>query len=191
MSKIICVGVAVRGRSRLLRAGLLASTALVGLGGLLASGGARAQTYTVTSASGDSSGTVAGTLSWAIAQVNANTATTSSIPQVITLQFGLGAIALSGPLSPILNSVTILGNNDTISGANATRVFFIGVDNATMTSPQGASASTTSIVAQRQQVTINNVTLASGLAQGGAGSGSGGGGLGAGGAVFVNQRAPM
>jgi len=83
---------------------------------------------------------------------------------VINLQTN---VTLSGPLSPIFNSVTINGNGFTISGNNTTRIFMIGVDTATQTSAAVAG----SIIAQRPQVTISNVTLSSGLAQGGAGAG--------------------
>ena len=60
----------------------------------------------------------------------------------------------------------------------------VGVDTATQTSAGVAG----SIIAQRPQVAINNVTLSNGLAQGGSGSG---GGMGAGGALFVNQSADV
>jgi uncharacterized protein with beta-barrel porin domain len=123
-----------------------------------------------------------GTLSWALAQLNGS----SAANQVINIETN---VALSGPLSPIFNSVTINGNGFTISGNNTTRIFMVGVDTAT----QQSAAVAGSIIAQTANVNINNVTLANGLAQGGAGGagglsgGSGGGGLGAGGALFVNQ----
>jgi hypothetical protein len=118
-----------------------------------------------------------GTLSAALAQVNASTPPGGFI---INLQTN---VTLSGPLSPIFNSVTINGGGFTISGNNTTRIFMIGVDSATQTSAAVAG----SIIAQRPQVMISNVTLSSGLAQGGGGASGGGGGMGAGAALFVNQ----
>src|SRR4051794_28684140 len=53
----------------------------------------------------------AGTLSYALAYANAQTG-----PVTINISSGLG-IKLSGPLSPIFNSVTINGNGATIDGA--------------------------------------------------------------------------
>ena len=150
---------------------------------LLVPGQACAQIYNVTiandpgtSASGSTGGP--GTLSWALAQVNA----TGSSTQVVNIQTD---VTLSGPLSPLFNSVTINGNGHTVSGGGTQRIFMVGVDSATQTS----AAATGSIIAQSQNVTINSLTLANGLAQGGAGGG--GGGLGAGGALFVNQSAKV
>ena len=121
----------------------------------------------------------AGTLSYALAYANAqSSAVTINIETNVTL---------SGPLSPILNSLTVNGNGNTISGNNSQRIFFIGVDSAT----QSSAAVAGSIVAQTQNVNINNVTLANGLAQGGAAGTGGGGGMGAGGALFVNQSATV
>lgn len=128
--------------------------------------------------SSDGSTTV-GTLSWAIAQANAFFG-----PHVIDIQTD---VALSGPTSPILNSVTITGNGHTIDGGGATRIFMIGVDAATLASTEAIG----SILAERPQVVINNLTLADGLAQGGDGGNGGGGGMGAGGAIFVNQTADV
>jgi uncharacterized protein with beta-barrel porin domain len=150
---------------------------------LLAPGQACAQIYNVTiandpgtSASGSTGGP--GTLSWALAQVNA----TASSTQVINIQTD---VTLSGPLSPIFNSVTINGNGHAVSGGGSQRIFMVGVDSVTQTSAAVAG----SIIAQSQNVAINSLTLANGLAQGGAGGG--GGGLGAGGALFVNQSAKV
>lgn len=130
-----------------------------------------------TSSSGATGG--AGTLSYALAYANAQ-----SSPVTINIQTN---VTLSGPLSPIFNSVTINGNGNTISGNNTTRIFMVGVDEATRSS--GAVAG--SIVASRPQVSINSVTLASGVAQGGNGGSGGGGGMGAGGALFVNASADV
>jgi uncharacterized protein with beta-barrel porin domain len=150
---------------------------------LLVPGQARAQTYNVTIAndpgtSAAGSTGAPGTLSWALAQVNA----TASSTQVINIQTN---VMLSGPLSPLFNSVTINGNGHIVSGGGTQRIFMVGVDSATQTSAAVAG----SIIAQSQNVAINSLTLANGLAQGGAGGG--GGGLGAGGALFVNQSAKV
>jgi hypothetical protein len=171
------------GRATRTRSALLAGTALVGASLALATG-AHAQTVinvTVASDTGTTSAGAtggAGTLSAALAQVNASTPPGGFI---INLQTN---VTLSGPLSPIFNSVTINGNGFTISGNNSQRIFMVGVDTATQTSAAVAG----SIIASRPQVTINNVTLSNGLAQGGGGSG---GGMGAGGALFVNQSADV
>jgi outer membrane autotransporter protein len=149
-----------------------------------------AQTTIVVNAGVDpgttSSGlTQAGTLSAAIAEVNA--AGGSGPPYTIQIA---GNITLTGPLSPILNSVTIVGNGNTIT-ANNTRIFMVGVDTATQTSAQGNPPTSSSIISQRQQVSISNLALSSGVAQGGTGGAGAGGGLGAGGALFVNQSADV
>ncbi|MGM4870178.1 hypothetical protein AB7645_02985 [Bradyrhizobium sp. 956_D2_N1_5] len=147
--------------------------------------GARAQTVinvTVANDTGTTSGGStggAGTLSAALAQINASTPPGGFI---INLQTN---VTLSGPLSPIFNSVSINGNGFTISGNNSQRIFMVGVDTATQTSAGVAG----SIIADRPQVAISNVILSAGLAQGG-GNGAGGG-MGAGGALFVNQSADV
>ena len=76
-------------------------------------------------------------------------------------------VHLTGPLSPIFNSVTINGNGHTIDAGGTTRIFMIGVDLATMNDPDWAG----SIIAERPQVAINDLTLANGLAHGGSGGG--------------------
>jgi hypothetical protein len=129
--------------------------------------------------------TQAGTLSAAIAEVNA--AGGSGPPYTIQIA---GNITLTGPLSPILNSVAIVGNGNTITASN-TRIFMVGVDTATQTSAQGNPPTSSSIISQRQQVSISNLALSSGVAQGGTGGAGAGGGLGAGGALFVNQSADV
>jgi autotransporter-associated beta strand protein len=121
----------------------------------------------------------AGTLSWALAQANA-----SPGPHTINITVD---VALAGPLSPIFNSVTIEGNGHTIDAGGTTRIFVVGVDLATMNDSRWAG----SIIAERPQVAINDLTLANGLAQGGNGVGGAGGGLGAGGALFVNPSADV
>ncbi|WP_295431294.1 hypothetical protein [uncultured Thiodictyon sp.] len=100
----------------------------------------------------------AGTLRYAIDQANANPGST------INLQSSLGTITL-GSMLPLLNaSVTINGNGNTVSGGNQYRVFF----------------------AQQGTVSLNNLTIANGKAQGGNGGLSAGGGAGLGGGLFVN-----
>src|SRR5215472_5565307 len=175
------------GRAMRARAALLAGTALVGASLALATG-AQAQTVINVTVANDpgttSAGTTggAGTLSAALAQINASVAPPGGF--VINLQTN---VTLSGPLSPIFNSVTINGNGFTISGNSSQRIFMVGVDTATQTSAGVAG----SIIAQRPQVAINNVTLSNGLAQGGSSGGGGAGGMGAGGALFVNQSADV
>ncbi len=120
-----------------------------------------------------------GTLSWAIAQANATTG-----PHQIDINVDVN---LTGPLSPVFNSVTINGNGHTVDAGGVTRIFMIGVDNATLHDSRYAG----SIIAQRPQVTISDLTLANGLAHGGDGSGDAGGGMGAGGALFVNSSADV
>ena len=99
----------------------------------------------------------AGTLSYALAYANAQ-----SSPVTINIQTN---VTLSGPLSPILNSVTINGNGNTIDGGGTQRIFFVGVDSAT----QNSAAVAGSIVAQTQNVSISNLNLANGLAHGSSG----------------------
>jgi hypothetical protein len=80
-----------------------------------------------------------------------------------------GVINLTAPLI-INSSITFNGPGSdrlTISGSNAHRLFFINQGN----------------------VQFNNLTLADGLALGGAGSSGGGGGAGMGGALFINGGA--
>jgi hypothetical protein len=117
--------------------------------------------------------TIVNSLSWAIAQVNATPG-----PHFIDIEVD---VALSGPLSPILNSVTISGHGHTIDAGGDVRIFMVGVDAAT----QSDAAYAGSVLAARPQVTINDLTLKAGFAEGGDSIG-GGGGLGAGGALFVN-----
>ena len=110
-----------------------------------------------------------------------NTSGGSGAPYTINIT---QSIALSSPLAPILNSVTINGGPGiTVSGGNATRIFMVGVDSAT----QNSAAVAGSVIANATVVAINNLNLSQGLAQGGSGGNGAGGGLGAGGALFVNQ----
>jgi hypothetical protein len=70
-------------------------------------------------------------------------------------------VNLSGP-TPIFNSVTIIeGNDHTIDTHGSTRIFMVGVDNATMIDHRWAN----SIIAITQNVAINDLTLANSLAR--------------------------
>jgi autotransporter-associated beta strand protein len=105
-----------------------------------------------------------------------NQANAGSGPNYITVN---GTITLSGPLPPILNTMTIQGANGsgTIAGDGHERLFTVGASN--------------DVSSPRIYVTIQNLTLTGGVAQGGNGSNGGGGGLGAGGAVLVNPTADV
>lgn len=118
-------------------------------------------TYTVT----NTSDTGAGSLRDAIYQANLNPGSQ------IKIQDNLGTISISSALPIISASVTIDGGTgNTISGQGANRPFFVDAPSGT--------------------VTIKNLAIINGHAQGGAGGdGGGGGGLGAGGAIFVNSGA--
>lgn len=132
---------------------------------------ARAADYTVNTPfdsgsylTGTGSGT-AGNLRYCIAQANANPGST------ITIE-GLN-VMLNGELPPITAGMLIqAASNSSISGLNASRLFFIDAPGAT--------------------VTIQNILLRDARAKGGDGGlGSGGGGMGAGAAVFVNAGATV
>ena len=87
----------------------------------------------------------------------------------ISFADGLGTINV-GQLPDITVGLTINGDSgNTLSGQNQNRIFFIN--------------------APGQSVQINNLTLTSGLAQGGNGGSRAGGGAGLGGAVFINAGA--
>jgi hypothetical protein len=124
-------------------------------------------TYTVTSTvDGASAATTAGTLRYAITQANACSGSTVnfdlSYPATITL-----STAAADPEIVISSGTSINGpgaTNLTISGGNATRIFFVN---------PGSGVS----------VNINNLTLANGYGKGG-NSGHGGGAAGMGGAIF-------
>jgi autotransporter-associated beta strand protein len=116
-----------------------------------------------------------GTLRWAIEQANANPAQADKI--TFNLPFGHETIELSGYL-PIINktggSLEIIGQGTTVvDGQSQHRPFFVNSGS----------------------VTISNLTIQNGLAQGGNGgnatSTGGGGGLGAGGAIFVRDGASV
>src|SRR5690554_766868 len=79
-------------------------------------------------------------------------------------------ITLTDALPPVLNNVTVQGNNFTLTGSGDQRLLLIGA---------GQEGSGPRIL-----VHLNNLTLGQGVAAGGDGADGGGGGMGAGGAVF-------
>jgi hypothetical protein len=118
--------------------------------------------------------TDAGTLRSAIIYANAHPGT------VITFSNSIAnsTITLTSELPLIEGDGTVIDggtNGITVSGGNHYRVFFVGDASSTI------------------GVTIENLTLADGLAQGGngAGAGGGGGGAGFGGAIFVSNHASL
>ncbi|MEP0322530.1 pectate lyase-like adhesive domain-containing protein, partial [Bauldia litoralis] len=108
-------------------------------------------------------------LNTAIASANASGDAVNTI--TLTSSFALtGAPTILNPQGG--TALVIDGDGFTIDGQNAHRIFF----------------------ANSGDITIQNVTLANGLAEGGDGgdgSSAGGGGMGAGGALFVNSGADV
>ncbi len=134
-----------------------------------------------------------------IAAIDCANSLTPSPTSVATINFkndialSRGSWAGALGLPPVLNSITINGNGHRIDGGGGgtagTRVFFIGVDNATVNAPPpGAVLPAGRTTLPRLTVTISNLSINNGLAQGGSGSG---GGMGAGGALFINQNADV
>ncbi|MCE9544113.1 MAG: autotransporter domain-containing protein [Planctomycetia bacterium] len=125
--------------------------------------------YQVTVATDDGTGGTTGTLSWAINQSNTAGGTNS-----ITVDHSVTSISMSGSLPMISSNVTIAGNSATLQG-NDNRLFFVNSGT----------------------VSIQNLAVTGGKAQGGLGGnsvfsgGAGGGGLGAGGGLFVNSGASV
>ena len=148
-----------------LRPCLRGARLLAGVGvfvaGLGLTTGAQAGTFTVTNS--NSSGV--GSLSAAISSADASPGSTIafSLPTNST-------ITLTSALPAITAGTVVDGSGSsglTISGGGTQRIFFV----------QPGTSGT---------VTVENLTLANGAAQGGAGgAGGGGGGMGAGGAIFV------
>jgi CSLREA domain-containing protein len=103
-------------------------------------------------------------------------AATLSGAQTITIQAGLGTITLSSELPAIQKDLTIYGNNNTLSGNNLYRGFFIGA-----WTPGTATQVAVTVVIQ--DLTITNAKALGGT--GGPGSKAGGGGAGLGGAIFI------
>jgi hypothetical protein len=136
---------------------------------------ANAASFTVTVFTDTNSGGLAGLGAGAAGDLRSQILAANAAGGADTITFNCGSppctITLTGPLPPITDSLTINGGstgNIVISGANAYRVFF--VDTGT--------------------VTLQNLVVQDGLAQGGAGGsgdGGGGGGAGLGGGLFVNQ----
>lgn len=123
-----------------------------------------AVTYTVTSSADDGS---VGTLRNVINQLNSSgTSGSSSANNTINITSGLSTITLTSNLPVIQNGVTILGpsGTQTISGNNLYSIF----------------------ATYNASLSLSNLTLSQGLAQGGAGFSGGGGGLGAGGGIYVD-----
>lgn len=86
-------------------------------------------------------------------------------------------ITLTAALPPILNTLTLRGNNHTLHGQDLNRLLLIGASD--------------DAGGPRILVQVTNLTLSGGLAQGGLGRDGGGGGMGAGGALLVNSRADV
>lgn len=117
------------------------------------------------------------TLRDAITYANANPGTSITFASAI----GGQTITLTSELPLIIGNNTVIngaGQNITISGANAYRVFFIG--------GAGQAGEPASTVA-----TIENLTISHANAIGGNGSFQGGGGAGLGGAVFVSSTGSL
>ncbi|UYN93529.1 MAG: autotransporter domain-containing protein [Enhydrobacter sp.] len=88
-----------------------------------------------------------------------------------------GNITLTADLPIVQTNVTIVGNNNTLSGNNQFRGLLIGA----------FTGSTQTAVS----VTVQDLTIANARAQGGSGSTGGGGGAGLGGALFVANQATL
>jgi hypothetical protein len=116
----------------------------------------------------------------------ANAADSRSIPHMITLT---ADITLVDHLPLILCNATINGQGHTLDGGGLYRPLFVGVDAATAASVSAQFPD--SPLGGRLNVTIQNLTLAHGAANGGSSLGQGGGGMGAGGALFVNGAADV
>ncbi|WP_210302210.1 autotransporter-associated beta strand repeat-containing protein [Methylobacterium brachythecii] len=115
----------------------------------------------------------AGSLRDAITYANANAGTIITFAGAGT--FSNRTITLASELPLILGNNTVIdgGNNITVSGNGAYRVFFVG------DAGQLGGATTTA--------TIENLTIANAKASGGNGGGRAGGGAGLGGALFVSS----
>ncbi|MGB5974994.1 MAG: hypothetical protein WBG38_16840, partial [Nodosilinea sp.] len=101
-----------------------------------------------------------GSLRWAIAQANA-----APNDDLIELSPVEGAITLQSPLPALSTNLTLVGNGNTISGSSRHRV--LQIDDG--------------------DVTVRDLTLSSGLAQGKAGIDGGGGSAGMGGGLLINR----
>lgn len=136
---------------------------------------ANAANFPVTVFTDSSSGGAAGTGVGAAGDLRAQILAANASAGADTITFVCGAppctIALTGPLPPIIESMSIDGStmgNIVVDGASSFRVFF--VDTGT--------------------VALQNLVIQNGRAYGGAGGtgdGGGGGGAGLGGGLFVNQ----
>jgi hypothetical protein len=83
------------------------------------------------------------------------------------------SITLTGDLPAVQTNVTILGNNNTLSGNNQFRRFFVGAFSGSSQVPV--------------TVGTHDLAIANAKAVGGNGMGRGGGGAGMGGAIFVQS----
>ena len=122
--------------------------------------------YVVTETTDNGLGNIAGTLSNAILQANATGGTISfnlnGGATTLTLTGSMYGISAAAPITIIGGGITINGNNNQAFAVNSGNVDF------------------------------QNLTIANGLAQGGAGgngNGGGGGGAGMGGAIYVDPNA--
>jgi hypothetical protein len=120
----------------------------------------------------------AGSLRAAITFANANPGTTITFAPAIAGQ----TITLASELPLILGNNTVIngaGENVTISGANAYRVFFVG--------GAGQAGEPVSTTAKIENLSIINANAKGGSAL----AGNGGGGAGLGGAVFVSSTGAL
>ncbi|MGD1927609.1 MAG: hypothetical protein ACFB12_01765 [Leptolyngbyaceae cyanobacterium] len=131
--------------------------------------------YNVTQATDNGLGDTVGSLSWAILQANTdgetlNSGNASGTDDTITLQTN---VQIDGVMTTLLNSnIEIIGNGYTIDGDSST-----DADTDGDFRPLFVKSGT---------VTLSNLTIANGLAQGGvSGRGGGGGGGGLGGGLFI------
>jgi len=116
----------------------------------------------------------------------ANAADSRTTPHTITLT---SDITVGGPLPLLFCNATLDGQGHTLNGDDQYRLLFVGVDGATAASL--ATQFPDSVLGTRIAVTLRDLTLAHGYAEGGTSLGSGGGGMGAGGALFVNGAADV
>lgn len=103
-----------------------------------------------------------------------NSANASAGPHFIVFT---GDIMVSAALPPLLNDVTLKGNNYILDGNSQTRLLTVGLSN--------------DAAGPRILVKVTDLTLQAGRAVGGDGADGGGGGLGAGGALLVNSQADV
>ena len=176
--------VATRGSGRAGSAGILRRRPLAAalLAALLAAGGllpapamATPPTYTVTRNTDDGTGTIIGSLSWAIDQANANPGST------VRIVSGLGPIQEAGVL-PTLSRSKVVGVLQIVGATLSVQNSKIGIGSqtATVTGASGSGANGTA--GSTALNATNSVTIGRGSeAEGGAGGSGIGGSLGGGG----------